>query len=70
MNAYLLQDEEHYVVVAESMQGAITHAEHVFVCDNYPELEDDTPATLADLNEAREEFRSQLQSCALVGPVR
>lgn len=68
MNAYLLQDDEHYVVVAESMQGAITHAEHVFIMENYPELEEDnTPEKMA---EVREEFRAMLDSCSLVGPVR
>jgi len=68
MNAYLIQDDDYYVVSADSMQQAISYAEDVFVVENYPDLDEETaPERMA---EVREDFRSMLQSCTLVGPVK
>lgn len=68
MNAYLMQDnEDHYVVIAKSMQEAVAQAERVYVSETYTLDELDTPEVV---KEAQAEFRSTLQSCALVGPVK
>ena len=67
MNAYLIQDDDHYVIVAKSMQSAVAQAERIYIAENYdPEVIDKHD----EYAEARDCFRDMLQSCALVGPVK
>lgn len=73
MNAYLIQEEESYVVIADSMadacrQAALMHCEELV---GYRLEADGEEPPHAEIDEARQDFEDNwIQSCSLVGEVR